>query len=354
MRSSSLPRRGTARAWYAALALCLGCAVGSARGQEVDRPEAGVQVATALDPDTVWVGERFVLGVTLRTPPGGRIRFPAVLPLDELFEQRGPVEERSDRNGGSVWRAYYSLVSWKAGSWSVPAFEVEYAEPGGGERRVSVVPPELVVRSVLPAETEGLELRDARPFLRVTGWPWWWLAVAAALAAAAYWLWKRRRAARPQSRDPADAAARALQRLEGLKLRWSEGDLSGPQFFDGLEATIREYGDATRDWLPGRTIQELARSNGEVDSLLAEAIEWSRLVRFARLATSEEAPLRAVAASAEWVDRDYRASRAAADSVAEAAASEEGGQRVERSRPGGDRTKSARDGSYGGAEGGGP
>jgi hypothetical protein len=282
--------------------------------QEPPRAVAGVQAAAAVEPDTVRVGELFVLGVTVRAAPDTRVAFPPVLALDEIFEQRGPVQLREQSGEDGVQRAYYSLVAWTAGSHTIPAFEIAYAE-GDQERRILVQPPSLTVSSVLPVDAEELELRGARPFLRVSGFPWWWLLLLAAALGFGYWAWRRHQTGgvfRGRLAAPADVA---LDRLERLRIEWTAGALAGGEFFDGLEGALRDYAQATRNWLPGSTLRGLANGNQD----LARALKRSMLVRFARLAPSVEVPLEAVDAGVAWVREDSAAMAAEAARAAEEA-----------------------------------
>ncbi|MDX1578591.1 MAG: BatD family protein, partial [Gemmatimonadota bacterium] len=138
------------------------------------------RIVAALDPDTVQVGETFTVGVVVTQEGDGEVRFPAALPLDEDLEQRGPVRIRS-LEGGSEWRAYYTVVAWRADTLPIPPIELTSAATGSAT--LSVTPPRVVVRSVLPDVVSDLELREAKPFLRIRSFPWWVLLLLAAAAA---------------------------------------------------------------------------------------------------------------------------------------------------------------------------
>lgn len=266
------------------------------------RVTAEPRVVAALSSDTVAVGEPFVLGLTVLGEGSGRVRFPPVLTLPENLEQRGPVEVRIGEGDGTR-RAYYRLVAWKAGRLEFPALEFPIAATGSG-RSVSVHTPTLSVRSVLPSNVAGLELKEAKPYLDLGGWPWVWILLALlAVVLAAWWWWRRRRregaVAVPESAS--SPAEHALRELRALGARWKAEEISAPRFYDELERALREYAEVTRAWSPGAPLRGLA--NG--DAALAQTLELSALARFARVGVQRKIPLEATAVAAAWVEADW-------------------------------------------------
>lgn len=276
----------------------------------------------ALEPDTVRVGEPFTLGLTVRAEPGWRVRFPEILGLAEGFEQRAAVETFEERP--TTWRAYYRLVAWETPGGDLPPLELELATDGE-LHSVVVQPPPVHVRSVLPQDEQGLELRPARPFLERARFPWLPVLLAALALAALAW-WARRRRARdggaaPTSREaPAD---RALRELGELEARWQSGSLDAARFYDGLEGTLRRYAETTRGWPPGTLIGSLPNGDRE----LAGVLRRSALTRFGRLETRQAGPLGAIEVCRSWLEDE----RAEPGQAAERA---EPGQADERVEPG--------------------
>lgn len=258
------------------------------------------RLVVALEPDSVRVGEPFVLGVTMRTDPPGEIRFPPLLPLSEELEQIGGAEIRSSEDQ-SEWRAYYPLVAWRAAHIEIPEFSLGAVVPGAGApREVLVRPPAVEVLSVLPdSAEEELELREARPLLRIRGPSWMWLLLAL-LALAPLWWWWRRRLSPARIGPPLSPSERALQALAELRGRSKRGELRGAELFDGIEGALRGYVAATRGWRPSQTLGALGRS----DEGLAVALASSALARFARLRTSLRSSLAAIDAAIGFVRRD--------------------------------------------------
>ncbi|MFV1987064.1 MAG: hypothetical protein ACC682_07270 [Gemmatimonadota bacterium] len=250
-------------------------------------------VASTLEPDSIFVGEVFALDLWVELPAAGEVRFPAVLPLPEEIEQRGGVETESTDDGKS-WRARYSLSAWSADSLAIPPVAANIIPEDGAEFPVMITAPIVVVASVLPVDEAGLELRDARPFLRVRSFPWWLLVLLAAAAAVAYWWWKRRRPEVVMA--PSDAGHLALRDLERLRIDWNAGQLPVGRFYDRYERSLRRYARMTRRWAPTRSLLGLG-----VGGELIGALRRSAFVRFAHLRGREGGPESALEAGEAFV-----------------------------------------------------
>lgn len=267
----------------------------------------------ALVPDTVRVGEPFTLGVAVRVEEGAALRFSDSLLLGDGFEQRGEVETR--RPEPEVWRADYRLVAWTVDPGPLPDVEVELVLDGNVYTAVFAAPP-LTVLSVLPAGETELELQDARPLIERTSLWWLLLLLALLLAALLAWMYHRRRLARVDDSGagvplvPKAPIEQAQAGLAELRERWNSGGLDGPEFHDGLEATLRLYAEATRDWPPGTPIGQLP--NGDRD--LAEVLGRSARTRFGRLEARSAEVDHSLDVCEDWLRRDQaRALEAAAE-----------------------------------------
>jgi hypothetical protein len=251
-------------------------------------------VAAVIEPDSVRVGEPFTLGIAVSRETSGEVRFPAVLPLSEDLEQRGPVQIRSLEDG-TEWRATYTLVAWKADTLEIPPVELEVDGVQAGT--LSARPPALLVRSMLPADSPDAALRDARPFLRLSRLAWWWLLALAALALGLLWWRWRRRGPAAAAPLPLGPAGRALREFARLRSAWVGGELVGDAFFDDYERALRTYARQTRGWEPTRGLLGL----GGRDPALLQALRRSLLVRFARVRAEDRTPLSALDAGEAFV-----------------------------------------------------
>jgi len=253
------------------------------------------RVATAVEPDSIRVGEAFTLGLTVTLDEPGEVRFPAVLELPAELEQRRPVQIRAEE-GGTDWRAYYTLSAWTADTHRIPPIEVTLETLEAAPEPLTLTPPEVEVRTVLPAATEDLELRESKGFLRVRTFPWWVLAAVAGLAALAWWMWRRRRPTLAHAL-PSGPGERALRDLARLRRSWAAGDLGPPQFYDRFEGVVRDYVRATRSWSPGRALLGLGSGTGR----LFRTLQRSLIVRFARIDEASDAPEAALDAGEAFV-----------------------------------------------------
>lgn len=306
-------RRARGLAWAASACAAWTCAAGLAGQAAVDL-EATVEAAS------VRVGEAFTVRLVVGQARSGEVRFPALMELPDELEQTAPVQIRSAAEGRR-WEAEYTLVAWRADTVAIPPVEVQLAGAGGVTR--TLAPPAVVVHSVLPAAEDALELRDPRPFLRLSRSLWWLLAALAAAGALAWWMWARRRlASAPEGPlGPGDLALRELERLRRV---WIERGLSGDRFYDGYEGALRRYAHATREWAPSRELLGLGDSGpgggAPPDAGLVAALRHSIMARFARVRTDRDGPIGDIEAGEAFVRADMsRAEDAAAPAAAEAA-----------------------------------
>jgi hypothetical protein len=184
-------------------------------------PAAPVQMGVALQPDTVTVGQHFVLRLRVRAPMGAVIGFPVGPDSSAAVEAVDPRREEAVADTRAVDRtAVYRLVAWRTGPQRITLGAI-VVSVGGADVRYSVPDPTVVVVSVRPRDSTGTVPRDARTvFLAPPNmWPWIAAGVAALLVLA--WVIRRfaRRARRNESRGRALAMAKqAFARIEALGL----------------------------------------------------------------------------------------------------------------------------------------
>jgi Mg-chelatase subunit ChlD len=206
-------------------------AVGQGVGKGAGAPSALGQAAGSpptvrVLPDTVTVGDPFLVEVAIPVGDGRVVRWPVAGDSTAPVAPRGDpaVTTQAIVGGGRLAVARYPLAAWVTGTVPVglPAVEVEDAQ---GRRLVPIPPTAVIVRSVLPLDTTQHRPRPARePFPRVP--PWWerWGiagAVVAALLTLAWWVRRRRQRPKPlptMAADPLVEARAAFQRLEQLAL----------------------------------------------------------------------------------------------------------------------------------------
>jgi hypothetical protein len=185
-------------------------------------PEPRIQRGVLVRPDTVTVGDPFIVAVRIRAPRGAAIEFPSVPDSGGAVEAIDPLQVTTSADTtASEQTAYYRLAAWDIGRRSV-ALEDVLVKMGAVTRRVSLADLSVFVRSVLPADSALRVPNPARDVLDV-GPPWWWWLVAAlaviAIIGIGYWWYRRRRQrVRNAPPDPLADAEREFDRVESLGL----------------------------------------------------------------------------------------------------------------------------------------
>jgi hypothetical protein len=215
--------RSLSRSLGLALA-ALPLALGGAAAQQPAPAGPAVQLGVTVTPDTVAVGDPFVVRVRIRAPRGAVVEFPLAPDSGSRVELIDPRAVQRGADSGAVdVTALYRAAAWDVGVRPLGLADA-VVRVGTAERRVPLGGARVVVRSVLPADTAAP--RDPKPprALFEPEVPWWrrWLPyilAALALAALLAWLWRRRSRRAPD--DAADALAEAeagFARVERLGL----------------------------------------------------------------------------------------------------------------------------------------
>ncbi len=183
---------------------------------------ASVQLGVNVLPETVTVGEHFIVRVRVRAPKGAEIGFPVGPDSGVAIEAVDPKREQASRDSTAVVRtATYRLVAWTTGPQQVVLGPL-VVSAGGAVRRLDVPDIRIVVKSVRPPDSTGRVPRPARGVM--LGSPVLWPYVAGALLLLALLLWLLRRQLRrwpaaPHAASGALASAkRDYGRIDALAL----------------------------------------------------------------------------------------------------------------------------------------
>jgi len=274
---------------------------------------AAQEVRVAVTPDTVTVGDVFHAAIRVVIPPGFRLERPDSLPVSGDVENAGRRIETSEpiEGGGERLTLAYPLTAWKPGPLELPSLELRLIGPGEDPRTLDVRLPAAVVRSVLPADTAGV---DPRPLKDVLGanrviWPIL-LGLALALAAAAaaiYWIRRRRPVPEPilaPGLPPRERALAALDRARELGLL-EAGEVKA--FYTLVTDAVREFIEAVEPrWSRDLTTSELlALLPGEVEDGVRERLggllQAADMVKFARRRPDTAAAIQEWQAARDWV-----------------------------------------------------
>lgn len=203
------------------LAISLGAPWARSLAQATGAPIA-VQAAVGIEPDTVRIGDPFLIQIGIRAPLGSTITFPQAPDSTGSVQGLDPVrvETRPD-SGGLVQWGYYRVAAWDIGEQPITLGDV-VVSLGGRTRRIAIAGHKVFVASVLPADSALRVPKPARPLYEYATPLWWlWAALAAlALLLLLLWWWLRRRQReRPLVVvDPFARAEREFARIERLGL----------------------------------------------------------------------------------------------------------------------------------------
>lgn len=272
------------------VALSLGAASVSA-AQPAPRSPFDVRLGVRVTPDTVTVGQRFIVVVRVAAPRGSVVRFSEELDsaarASTLAPQLigRPLVDSSITGGSLIHSAAYRFAAWDVGPQrlGLPAIAVEY---NGQIGYVSLAAQQVFVRSVLPADTLLRRPKPARPPMELPTIDWRPLiALLAALIAAAllWWAWRAWRRRRNRPLPPFEAAERDFARIEAMGLiAAGEPD----RYLALMTDVMRRYLAARVEGiLTSNTTAELVRAAAPIHHAapgLGDLLARADLVKFAR------------------------------------------------------------------------
>jgi hypothetical protein len=210
------------RTWSAVAGICALLLATSRLSAQATGAPIAIQAAVGIEPDTVRIGDPFLVQIGIRAPLGATIAFPP--PPDSTGAVQGldpvRVETRPD-SGGVVQWGYYRVAAWDVGDQTISLGDV-VVTLAGRTRRIPLAGHKVFVASVLPADSAQRVPKPPRPLFEFGAPLWWWwlaLAVLAVLLLLLWWWWRRRkRGAAPPAVDPFLYAEKEFARIEALRL----------------------------------------------------------------------------------------------------------------------------------------
>lgn len=190
------------------------------------KPQFTVQLGSRITPDTVTVGQRFILLLKARAPRGATIQFPAAVDSKAGKGPNAPqilgtpLFDSLPDLSGTTRTAAYRFTAWDIGQQRLGLGNITVTLNGKTEY-VSLADQSVFVRSVLPADTTQRQPKPPRPAIVLVPFDWWPLiallaAILALLLAWWFWRWYRRRRAKPL--PPFQTAEREFVRIEAMGL----------------------------------------------------------------------------------------------------------------------------------------
>lgn len=278
--------------------------------------QEGIRAAVRMEPDTVRVGQRATLTLSLTGVPGdAEVVFP--VPADSATTVAiGPPRTRA--RTGDERTADYELIAWSPGDLTVDLGEVRIVA-ADRDVRLSSPSARLHVASVLPPGADPDTLAW-RPPGEVVG-PNWSLAEKAAAVALAiallaltgiYVLRRGRPEPLPQPL-PRPAKERALEALDRLVDTELLAAREYKAFHAELSHVLRAFlAETDRRWGLDLTTGEIltATRGGGLDPArahtLIEILAAADLIKFARMTSSPERALQVLGNARVWVERFER------------------------------------------------
>jgi hypothetical protein len=299
-------------ALLALLALLAPAAAGAQapRLPQAQRVELNVAGAAEVAPDTVTVGDRFRVVLSLWLPPGAWVELEPPEDTTRLQFVSRPRTTRPDSTSGRI-RVEVEMVAWRTGLPDTATVRARSVMPDGSTRSVQLDLRLPVVRSVLPPDTTRHVPRGPKDVWG-PGRDWRLIALLAALAALLLilitWLIVRRRRRRPLelSGTPKERALKILEhaRKSGMA---EAGDWKG--FYTLVAQALRGYAAALDPaWGADLTTSELLarmREDGvSAESLdpLAHVLRVADLAKFARHRRALDDARDDWSAAREWVE----------------------------------------------------
>ncbi len=198
-------------------------AMPAAQGVASDSARAlQVQLGVSVQPDTVTVGEHFVVRVRVRAPKGAEIGFPVGPDSGAAVEAVDPKREQGSADTTAVDRtAIYKLVAWTVGAQRVTLGSL-VVSAAGVDRRYAVPNIAVLVKSVRPNDSTGRVPRPARDVMAAPPVLWPWIVGGLLLVALLLWMLRRRLRRRPlpahSGKGALTDAKRDFARIEQLDL----------------------------------------------------------------------------------------------------------------------------------------
>jgi len=302
--------------------LCAACAR-TATAQKIP-----VQAGVTVTPDTVRVGDPFRVVIGIRAPAGATIDFPNPPDSTQKIQALDPLSVATKPDTSAVIQyATYRVAAWDVDSQRVNLGDV-IVTLGGVSRHVSLTPPVVFVKSVLPADSAQRVPKPPKPIYESSGWPWWiWLVLAAiaALIVGLLWWWWRRRRRRPALSlvvDPYTRAQQEFDRIDALGLLQA-GERG--RYVALMVEVVREYlaGRIDAASLSHTSSELMLALRGQPTipfDRLARLLTEADLVKFARRAVSPDRAAEYGREARAIVQHEHDADEAAKAAAAAAAA----------------------------------
>lgn len=220
---------------------------GMVSGQQPSAADS-VNFTVKIKPDTAAIGDEITVIVEVDYPKDLQLSQPSVNTAQSGFAVKGDPKIKTKTRGERKYDRYtFTLAAFKKGEQELPVIEFFYYDKDG-KQNSRIAPIETVyIKSILPADTGGLEIKDivgpkSLPIL------WWPYAVGAAviiILTLGIWYFIRRKArlqAVPET-PPEPPFEAAIRKLNELRFKNLPNVGRYKQFYIELSEIIRYYID---------------------------------------------------------------------------------------------------------------
>jgi hypothetical protein len=287
---------------------------------------ASSRVAVRIEPDTVRIGEPFVVTLRVQAAKTATVVFPAGPDSGGAVEALDPRAQASAPGASSAdFTATYRLAAWDLGRQPITFAPAVVHRPGTDES-VTFGDLTILVTPTTPADAAHRIPRAARALFALprSWWPAWEIAAAALAILVILWLiarwWRRRPRHDAPSADPLADAMRDFGALERLGLL----DAGEPGRYvalgTGIARTylVRRLAPAAIAFTSAELVDALAEDRRVPRARLEALLVESDRVKFARDALSA-AEARALGADARRLVEEVEQRVAVAEAAAAAA-----------------------------------
>jgi hypothetical protein len=270
--------------------------------QAPDTVPSPVKFSITAPSDTFTIGDEVTIKILASYPSNIKITPPSSQFADSLFAlKKGPLTE-SKADGTNNNDTYsFVLVPFSSGDIATPAFDFYWYDSSSQPHQIAAPQRIVRVRSVLPADTAGVDIKDivGPKSLPVRWWPYALGAfIVLALIAVWYFLFRKKLSQMEiPTAPPEPPFDKAIRELTILK----ETDLPGKgkikQFYIELSEILRRYIEGRFDIKAVEaTTYELKRLlkhpelTKEQTQAILEFLSRSDLVKFAKFQPTPELP----------------------------------------------------------------
>lgn len=275
------------------------------------------QIRVAIAPDTILVGDVFWAALRVELPPGWTLTAPDSLAITGEVENAGRMNQtiRDRPDAGAEVTLAYPVTAWRAGAVNLPPVKILLNGPDGPEE-VPASFPVVQVRSVLPADTAGVEPQPPKDVFGPNRLLWPYLVGALTLAAALAGLIYYRR--RLMAKEPAltfdvaeigSARERALAALDGLRAAGLVERGEVKEFYSASTGVLRAFlEEFDTTWGAELTSSELLHAcrggvaAADIDNL-GQILDAADQVKFNRRQPAAVEAFAEWAAVRRWIDQ---------------------------------------------------